>query len=202
MVLPLAAGETADAAVLSDQPQSRSSAIFLSGLALAGLLTAIATVSLLLGGGLAGESNTLISALLIASLVICAGLAGILAHRLVRVARAWRSAATGARLHVRFVTLFVLAALAPTIIVAAFLGFTFTQGVERWFSQRVESTIENAADVGRAYVDLASNDLAAEIEVMAQDLNVARRGLTEDSARYLTFLQAQAEGRNFASAYV
>ena len=202
MVLPLAAGDTADAAVLSDKPQSRSSAMFIGGIVLAALLTAIATISLLLGGGLAGESSTLISALLIASLVVCAGLAGILAHRLMRVARAWRSAATGARLHVRFVTLFVLAALAPTVIVAAFLGFTFTQGVERWFSYRVESTIENAADVGRAYVALASNDLAAEIEVMAQDLNVARRGLTEDSTRYLAFLQAQAEGRHFASAFV
>lgn len=202
MVLPLAAGETADAAVLSDQPQSRSSAIFLGGLGLAGLLTAAATVALLLGDGLAGEANTLITGMLIASLAICAGLAGILAHRFFRVARAWRAAATGARLHVRFVTLFILAALAPAIIVAAFLGFTFSQGVERWFSQRVETTIENAANVGRAYTDLAGGDLSAEIRVMGQDLNLARRGLTEDSQRYLAFLQAQAEGRGFESAYV
>lgn len=202
MVLPLAAGESAEAAVLSDQPQSRSSAIFLGGLTLAAALTAVATITLLLGGGLAGESSTLISALLIAALVLCAGLGGIFAHRLVRVARAWRSAATGARLHVRFVTLFSLAALAPVIIVAAFLGLTFSQGVERWFSQRVESTIESAAGVGRAYVDLAGGDLAAEIQVMAQDLNVASRGLTEDSERYLAFLQAQAQGRSFESAYV
>jgi two-component system, NtrC family, nitrogen regulation sensor histidine kinase NtrY len=130
MVLPLAAGESADAAVLSDQPQSRSSAIFLGGLALAAALTAVATITLLLGGGLAGESNALISGLLIASLVLCAGLAGIFAHRLVRVARAWRQAATGARLHVRFVTLFSLAALAPVVVVAAFLGFTFSPRVK------------------------------------------------------------------------
>lgn len=201
MVLPLA-GENADAAVLSDQPQSRSSAIFLGGLAMAAALTAFATITLLMGGGLAGEFNALIGGLLIASLVICAGLAGILTHRLLRVARAWRSAATGARLHVRFVTLFSLAALAPAIIVAAFLGITFSQGVERWFSQRVESTMESAAGVGRAYLDLAGRDFAAEIEVMAQDLNVARRGLTEDSERYLAFLSAQAEGRGFDSAYV
>ncbi len=202
MVLPLAAGEAADAAVLSDRPQSRSSAVFIAGLALATVLTAVATIALLLGGGLAGEFNTLIGALLIASLITCAGLAGILTHRLMRVAQAWSSAATGARLHVRFVTLFSLAALAPAIIVAAFLGFTFSQGVERWFSERVESTIENAAGVGRAYLDRESAEAAAEIQVMAQDLNVARRGLTEDSTRYLAFLQAQAEGRGFDSAYV
>lgn len=202
MVLPLTAGEPAEVAVLSDQPQSRSSLIFIGGLIVAGVLTAVATVMLLLGEGLAGDANTLIRTLLIASLVIGAGLGGILAHRLIRVAAAWRAAATGARLHVRFVTLFSLAALAPAIIVAAFLGFTFSQGVERWFSQRVESTIENAADVGRAYVDLASGNLGDEVQAMAEDLNAARRGMTEDPSRYEAFLQLQAERRELTSARV
>ncbi len=202
MVLPLAASDSADATVLSDRPQSRSSAIFLGGLVLASALTAAAIVALLLGEGLAGEANITIRSLLILSLIICAGLAGILTHRLIRVGRAWRAAATGARLHVRFFTLFSLAALAPALVVAAFLGFAFSQGVERWFSQRVESTIENAASVGAAYQQLASDEMAAEVEVMAEDLNLARRGLTEDPNRYGSFLAAQAEGRNFRSAYV
>ena len=147
-------------------------------------------------------ANVTIRSLLIASIVISAVLAGILLHRLLRVARAWRSAATGARLHVRFVTLFSLAALAPAIIVAAFLGFTFSQGVDRWFSERVESTIENAANVGRAYVDLASGNVSGEVEAMAVDLNLAARGLVDDHERYLAFLEAQAERRNLTSAFV
>src|SRR5262245_19886423 len=174
MLQQLAANEPAETAVLSDRPQGRSALVFLVGLAFAGLLTAAATIALLLGEGLAGDANLTIRGLLIASLIISAALAGILLHRLMRVARAWRSAATGARLHVRFVTLFSLAAHAPAIIVAAFLGFTFSQGVERWFSQRVESTIENAAAVGAAYVDLASGGLGGEVQAMAEDLNAAR----------------------------
>jgi len=176
--------------------------VFLVGLGFAGLLTAAATIALLLGEGLAGGANVTIRGLLIASLIISAALAGILLHRLVRVARAWRSSATGARLHVRFVTLFSLAALAPVFIVAAFLWFTFSQGVERWFSQRVESTIENAADVGRAYVNLASGDISGEVEAMAVDLNLAQRGLLDDQPRYLAFLAAQAQRRQLTSAFV
>jgi len=202
MTVPLTAQEPADAAVLSDQPQSRSALIFISGLAVAILLTAVATVMLLLGEGLASDAGGAIRTLLIGSLVISAGLAGILAHRLMRVARAWRAAATGARLHVRFVTLFSLAALAPALIVAAFLGFTFSQGVDRWFSQRVESTIENAANVGRAYINMASGDLGGEVQAMAEDLNLAQRGLTEEYDRYVQFLQAQAERRELSSAFV
>src|SRR5688572_2278548 len=95
----ITAHEPADVAVLSDQPQSRSALTFLVGLGVAGAITAVATITLLMGDGLAGENNDVIYALLIASLVISAGLAGILIHRILRVARAWRQAATGARLH-------------------------------------------------------------------------------------------------------
>ncbi len=200
MVLPLAASESND--VLSDRPQSRSALTFVIGFAAAATLTAIAIIILLLGEGLAGEAAVTIRTLLILSLAVSVGLAGILAHRIVRIVRAWRASATGARLHVRFVTLFSLAALGPAVIVAAFLGLTFNQSVEGWFGQRVESTIENAAAVGRAYVDLVSGDLRGELEPMAEDLNLARRGLTDDPERYGAFLAAQAERRDFLSAYV
>lgn len=202
MSQPLTARDQTDADVLRDRPQSRSALTFMLGFGLAALLTAIATVLLLSGEGLAGGASPTIQTMLGASLVISIGLAGILVHRLLRVARSWRSAASGARLHVRFVTLFSLAALAPAIIVAAFLGFTFSQGVERWFSQRVESTIENAASVGRAFVDLASGDLSGEVLAMAEDLNAAVRGLTEDPERYRAFLRAQTQARQLTSAYV
>ncbi|MGH6952381.1 MAG: HAMP domain-containing protein, partial [Vitreimonas sp.] len=201
-MVQLAADQSTDAAVLTDRPQGRSTLVFIIGLAVAGFLTASATIALSLGEGLAGGANASIRALLIASIALSAALAGILLHRILRVARAWRSAASGARLHVRFVTLFSLAALAPAIIVAAFLGFTFSQGVERWFSQRVERAIESAADVGRAYVDLVSDPVGGEVEAMAVDLNLAQRGLVEEPERYVAFLAAQAERRDLVSAYV
>ena len=47
----------AEAAVLSDQPQSRSALTFVLGLAVSGVLTAVATITLLMGDGLAGVSG-------------------------------------------------------------------------------------------------------------------------------------------------
>ncbi|MBL8531909.1 MAG: HAMP domain-containing protein, partial [Hyphomonadaceae bacterium] len=193
---------TQTAPVLSDRPHGRSAITFAAGYALAALLTAVSIVVLVTGEGLTGEAIPYVQVMLAASLVLSAGLIGILAHRVLRIARAWRLAATGARLHVRFVTMFSLAALAPAVFVAAFLGFTFSQGVERWFSARIATSIENAADVGRAYVDLASGDLSGEVLAMAEDLNLAVRGLTEDPERYRAFLAAQAQARALASAYV
>ena len=202
MVHQITVDQPPETAVLSDRPQGRSALAFLIGLGVATFLTGAATVALLLGEGLAGEASGTIRGLLIASLIISAALAGILLHRLMRVARAWRSAASGARLHFRFVTLFILAALAPAVIVAAFLGFTFSQGVERWFSDRVESAIESAANVGRAYVELASGGISGEVEAMAVDLNAAQRGLVEDRERYFAFLETQTERRGLTSSLV
>jgi two-component system nitrogen regulation sensor histidine kinase NtrY len=196
------ASEATEAGVLSDRPQSRSALSFIIGFVLAALLTAGAIIGLLSGEGLAGQATSFISGALLTSLAISAVLLGIVVFRLWRVARAWRAAATGARLHTRFVVLFSLAALTPAVIVAAFLGFTFSQSVENWFSQRVQTTIENAADVGRAYVDLASGGVGAEVEAMAVDLNRAAPHLTDDPQRYVAFLAAQAERRNFRSAYI
>ncbi len=184
------------------RPDSRSGRAFLIGIVVAGLLTGGATLALMLGEGLAQEASSSIRLVLIFSLLMSLGLAAILAHNIFRVAAAWRSAASGARLHMRFATLFSLAALAPAVIVAAFLGITFSQGVDRWFSQRVESTIENAADVGEAYVNIASGGLGGDMQAMAVDLNLARRGLVDDPQRYGAFLATQAARRMFASAHV
>ena len=114
MVHPLAASDRQKPAFCSDRPQSRSAMVFGVGFAVAAVLTLTATVLLLSGDGLANGGNPLIRwpADQPASSSRRA-LAGILAHRIVRIARAWAAAATGARLHVRFVTLFSLAAMRP-----------------------------------------------------------------------------------------
>ena len=201
MAHPLTASEPAHASIRRDRRRSRSAIGFIIGFAVAALLTATATVFAMSAGD-TPATNPLTPIMLAASLAICAVLAGILTLRIWRIAKAWAAPSTGARLHLRFVALFSVAAVAPAIIVAAFLGLTFGQGVERWFSQRVETTIENAASVGRAYVDLASGGIGGEVEAMSEDLNLARAGLTEDHDRYQSFLAAQAARRGLTSAYV
>jgi two-component system nitrogen regulation sensor histidine kinase NtrY len=197
----LSATEPLQASIRLDRKRSRSAIGFGVGFAVAAILTAVATVFALSSSG-SGTFSPLVGTMLAISLAISVVLAGIVVLRIVRLARAWASATTGARLHVRFVALFSLAAVAPAIIVAVFLGFTFSQGLERWFSQRVETTIESAADVGRDYVNLASGNLGDEVQAMAEDLNLAVRGLTDDHQRYQSFLAAQAARRLLSSAYV
>ncbi|MGE3143780.1 MAG: hypothetical protein AB7L65_10705, partial [Hyphomonadaceae bacterium] len=132
---------------------SKGSIAFAIGFAVAALLTAAAAIAAITNGGAGGAA---IVWMLCASLAICVVLAGILVHRIFRIIGQRRTISSGARLHLRFVSLFSLAAVAPAVVVAVFLGAVLTQGIESWFSSRVKTVIDNAANVGRSYVNIAA----------------------------------------------
>jgi two-component system, NtrC family, nitrogen regulation sensor histidine kinase NtrY len=175
---------------------------FATGFVIAAALTVTATLFAVSGAGPVGPASPTMLALLGASLLISAGLAVLLVLRIVRIAGARSTPDTGARLHLRFVSLFSAAAVAPAVLVALFLGTTMSRGVEEWFSDRVETVVENGALVGRNYIEAAQENMRGEVLAMATDLNGAEAGLRDQSATYRTYLEAQTRQRFFASAYV
>jgi two-component system nitrogen regulation sensor histidine kinase NtrY len=175
---------------------------FVGGFAVAAVLTVSATLLAVSGEGLLRPSSPLMLGLLGASLLISAGLTVIIALRIVRIAGARATPDSGARLHLRFVSLFSAAAVAPAVVVALFLGATMSRGIEEWFSSRVKTVVENAASVGRNYVEAAQENLRGEMLAMATDLNRARAGLTTQNSAYNAYLEAQTQQRFFAAAYV
>ncbi|MBL8560176.1 MAG: PAS domain-containing sensor histidine kinase [Hyphomonadaceae bacterium] len=196
---------TTPAPVTSDPPNwtSRLGTIgFAAGFLLAAGLTVAATLFAISGAGPEGPASPTMFTMLGGSLLICAGLAALLVVRILRIAGARSTPETGARLHLRFVSLFSAAAVAPAVLVALFLGTTMSRGVEAWFSDRVETVVENGAMVGRNYIADAQGNLRGEVLAMASDLNRAEAGLRTQSDAYVGYLNAQTRQRFFASAYV
>ena len=115
-------------------------------------------------------------------------LLGLSAFVIRRVHKIWQSRVdgAGARLHLRFVTLFSLAAVAPALIVALFFGVMVNRGVETWFSDRVQASVNNGAFIAKTYLgeqfsvaNLTMAQLAADIEQdQAQSLFSDRLGFS------------------------
>jgi two-component system nitrogen regulation sensor histidine kinase NtrY len=131
----------------------------------------------------------------------------ILALTLVVIRRFWalldaRDSDPGARLQLRFVTLFALAAVTPAIVVALFYGVLVTRGVDNWFSQRVQTVVENSATVARSYVDEQSRYIQDHVAIMAGDLNRAAPALQASPITFNQFLAALAERHSFLAAYL
>ncbi len=173
------------------------------GYALAAALTA---ASVALGSspnliGPLGPASPLVLILLGLGFVLIVAMAGVLSWRLLRLLGA-RSSDAGARLHLRFVALFALAAVAPAVIVALFFGVLVTRGVDNWFSARVQSVVENSATVARSYVEEQKTYLSDHVALMANALNLAAPTLADSPVAYGRYLGDVATDNGFSAAYL
>ena len=153
------------------------------------------------GAGRAGPASRIVLTAVLCNLVLILALAAAVGWRFLNMLRE-RGRDAGARLHVRFVTMFALAAVVPAIVMALFFGTLVTRGVENWFSKRVRTVVENSATVARSYLQEQKLTLSGDLQAMAFDLN---RDLPVFRPSPMTFgriLERQASARQFAAAYV
>ncbi|MEP6968430.1 MAG: PAS domain-containing sensor histidine kinase, partial [Pseudomonadota bacterium] len=170
------------------------------------LAAALTAVSVALGSsptlsGALGPASPLVLTLLGLGFVLTASLAALLGWRLLGLISA-RSRDAGARLHLRFVALFALAAVAPAVIVALFFGVLVTRGVDNWFSARVQTVVENSAIVARSYVEEQKHYIGDHVAVMARVLDQAAPTLADTPVAFGHFLRDLTTDNGFAAAYL
>ncbi len=171
--------------------------------AIAALLT---TVAILLAasppetGPLAPASKNILLILGL-NLILILALAAQIGWRMLALLRV-RSSDAGARLHLRFVSLFAAAAVVPAVIVALVYGVLVNRGVENWFSDRVQTIVENSASVARSYVEDQKRYVDDHISLMAVDLNRAAPALQASPVTFGHFLGIQASYHAFTAAYL
>jgi len=155
----------------------RKRAVFGTAYAIAFLITAVAVWLVVVAPGAASgdgraEASRAVLYILLANLVLILGLAAVVGLRVFRLARHRHD--PGARLHLRFVTLFSLVAVVPAVLIALVFGVLVNRGVEQWFSTNVRSAVENGAEIGRAYVADVGANLEVDLETMTAELGGIR----------------------------
>ena len=153
------------------------------------------------GPGPTGLASRTILAVVLANLVLILALAASVGWRVVHILRA-RSQDAGARLQIRFMLTFALAAVLPAIVMALFFGALVTRGVENWFSKRVRTVVENSATVARSYFNEQTTGLLGDLRAMATDLDQAQPAVQANPDTFNRMLQGQAQIRQFSAVYV
>ncbi len=150
---------------------------------------------------LQGQSVGLARAFLLADFVYIIALAGLIVLRVVSIYSARRRNSAGSRLHLRLMGVFLLIALAPTIIVAVFATITVNFGMENWFSQQIGSVVRNSLVTAEAYEREHRSRIQGDVRAMATDLN--RAGLAGIGPHELNELvRQQALLRDLPEAFV
>jgi nitrogen fixation/metabolism regulation signal transduction histidine kinase len=124
-----------------------------------------------------GRMHVVLVVVNVIGLIVLVGLIGV---DLVRLIRQYRRAATGSRLTVRLVVIFVVMALVPVTIVFYFsLGF-LQRGIDSWFDVRVERAMDDSLELSRSSLDMRMRDRLNQTRLMAADL----QGVSDDVALF------------------
>ena len=172
---------------------------------LAALVTAVG-VWLVASAPATGEAGGIVSAsrpiliVLLFNLLLIAALAVAVGLRVWALMREQADDA-GARLHLRFVTLFSAVAVVPAVLIALVFGVLVNRGVEGWFSSNVRAAVENSADIGRGYVRDVSVELENDLVTMARELT-AVQGVFPDRLRFSSALSGIGEFFGYPALYV
>ncbi|MFN0263662.1 ATP-binding protein [Tepidamorphus sp. 3E244] len=108
----------------------------------------------------------------------------------------------GSRLNVRVVGLFSIVAAVPAILLAIVASVTLDRGLDRWFSDRTRAIVETSISVAQAYLREHGQVIRADIVAMAGDFDRTREILQVDPRRMQDFINAQANIRAVASAFI
>ncbi len=189
---------------LKNSVESLRMSLFATGFLVAAIGVVACAVLAVSEQGAIGSLAPLFYTLLTISAFIIAALAGAVSVRAARIFMGRRFGAPAPRLHMRFMALFALAAVAPSILMALLLALVLGRGVEFWFGERVTTLVETMAEVGRAQAPLELNLAELQLVSMAGDLSYpeAVAAMSESRIEYTQYLRNQAIGRNFAAAYV
>jgi two-component system nitrogen regulation sensor histidine kinase NtrY len=136
-------------------------------------LVAVAPGASLDDGGARVVAGQAVLYILLVNLVLIVALAAAVGGQVMRLAQG-RKTDPGARLHLRFVALFSLVAVAPAILIALVFGVLVNRGVDQWFSDNVSSAVQNGARIGAAYVDDVGADMERDLGAMVNELGGVR----------------------------
>ncbi len=167
-----------------------------------GLISGFLTYGALSDTQNAGNNPEIVIWLLNADLIILLVLVMLIASRLVGVWSGRKRGLAGSHLHVRLVYTFSVLAATPAIIMTIFSAFFFHYGVQTWFSQRVQTAINESQAVASAYLEEHKQVIRADTLAMVNDLNRQAPILVGNPTAFEKIMQTQSMLRNLSEAIV
>ncbi len=95
----------------------------------------------------------------------------IISARIFWLWRTMRLGASDSKLQKRIILMFSLVTISPAIIVSVFSALFFNIGIQTWFNERVQRTVEESRAVAEAYLAEHKENIRADAIAMAGDLN-------------------------------
>lgn len=144
---------------------------FVTLLIIAAAISCVATYGALTETPPFGNDPDTVIWLLNINFVLLLLLVAIIVRRIVSLWSGRKRKLAGSHLHVRLVYIFSLLAAIPAITMMVFSAVFFYFGVQTWFSDRVQTAVDESQAVAEAYLNEHTQTIRADVLAMANDLN-------------------------------
>ena len=172
------------------------------GLILAALPSVGATFLAMTVAGPAGPDPKTVLSLLSLDLALLVALGVVVGFRIYGVFRSRRRGSMGSRLHLRFLFLFGLVAVTPSVLMSVGSALFFQYGVESWFSERVRTALQASLQVAGAYLEEHQQVIGGDALAMANDIIREGPALFHSTQVFNNFVSNQAGVRGLSEAVV
>ncbi len=149
-----------------------------------------------------GDDPNIVIWLLNIDLIVLLLLVSLIARRILSVWSGRKKGIAGSHLHVRLVYIFSVLVAVPTITMTIFSVFFFHYGVQTWFSERVQTAINESQAVAESYFEEHKQVIRADTMAMANDLDRQAERLLLNEKNFSKAIDTQAFFRNLSEAVV
>lgn len=146
--------------------------------------------------------RAVLTALIIANVLIALAIMGLVGVRLWRLVASRRNDLAGSRTYMQLVGMFALVAVAPAIIAFLFAFTILRTSLNDVFSDRIERYQQTASDIANGLKDLKASALGASAQQLAFDIDLAENsgsGIEAGPVSFRQYLLTQAGVRGLAA---
>ena len=80
---------------------------------------------------------------------------------------------TGSQTNLKYISIFSLFTVLPSLVVAIFSLFIFNFGVQNYFDKQIANAVNNSYDVAKNYLEESKTTVTSDVILMSQGLNRA-----------------------------
>ena len=109
---------------------------------------------------------------------------------------------TGSQTNLKYISIFSVFTVIPSLVVAIFSLFIFNFGVQNYFDKQITSAVNNSYDVAKNYLDESKKNVQADVILMSVGLNRASNLYYSNPNRFMSIMNSEKLLRRIDDVYL
>ena len=108
----------------------------------------------------------------------------------------------GSQTNLKYISLFSLFTVIPSLVVAIFSLFIFNFGIQKYFDKQITSAVNNSFDVAKSYLDESKENVLSDVILMSVGLNRASNFYYSNLNRFKNIIKSEKILRRIDDVYL